>query len=133
MPERLKDEPHVQLELWDTEKEKMLSEKELAEWDELIKIRDEVMKAIEDKRNAGEIKHPYEAEVVIKYENSNFSDEEIAEIFIVSKIEKNSQEEVKVIKSDAPKCARCWRYVDTVGSNKEHPDLCHRCVENPDN
>jgi len=30
---------------------------------------------------------------------------------------------------EAPKCVRCWRRQETVGSSAEHPGLCGRCVE----
>ncbi|MGY6553878.1 MAG: isoleucine--tRNA ligase [Wenzhouxiangella sp.] len=28
------------------------------------------------------------------------------------------------------KCVRCWHHRDSVGSDPEHPELCHRCVSN---
>lgn len=28
------------------------------------------------------------------------------------------------------KCSRCWHYIADVGGNKDHPELCGRCVEN---
>ncbi len=28
------------------------------------------------------------------------------------------------------KCSRCWHYCEDVGNNKDHPELCGRCVEN---
>jgi len=30
------------------------------------------------------------------------------------------------------KCVRCWHHRDDVGTHKEHPELCGRCVENVD-
>jgi isoleucyl-tRNA synthetase len=39
---------------------------------------------------------------------------------------------VKVVKSEATKCARCWHFRADVGSNVKHPDICLRCVENVD-
>jgi isoleucyl-tRNA synthetase len=27
------------------------------------------------------------------------------------------------------KCGRCWRVLDEVGENLEHPELCHRCAD----
>lgn len=32
--------------------------------------------------------------------------------------------------SSHQKCSRCWHYREDVGSNKEHPELCSRCVDN---
>ena len=27
------------------------------------------------------------------------------------------------------KCARCWRVLDEVGEDHDHPELCHRCSD----
>ena len=33
-------------------------------------------------------------------------------------------------KTEQKKCARCWHYVQGVGTHAEYPDLCPRCFEN---
>jgi isoleucyl-tRNA synthetase len=38
-------------------------------------------------------------------------------------------DQVSVTKSDGQKCERCWHWEINVGSHKEHPTLCGRCVE----
>jgi len=30
---------------------------------------------------------------------------------------------------DAEKCDRCWKYLEDVGANKNHPTVCQRCAE----
>jgi isoleucyl-tRNA synthetase len=35
-----------------------------------------------------------------------------------------------VAPSSHPKCERCWHYRPDVGSDREHPDICGRCVSN---
>jgi isoleucyl-tRNA synthetase len=35
-----------------------------------------------------------------------------------------------VTPSEHQKCVRCWHYLEDVGTNPEHPELCGRCVEN---
>jgi isoleucyl-tRNA synthetase len=37
---------------------------------------------------------------------------------------------LKVVKSGQPKCARCWHFIETVGSDPRHPEICDRCVTN---
>ena len=37
---------------------------------------------------------------------------------------------LRIVKSAATKCARCWHLRDDVGSNPAHPEICGRCVEN---
>ena len=53
-------------------------------------------------------------------------------IFIVSEVflEKKSFGDHEIIagKINAPKCVRCWNLSKTVGENKDHPELCNRCL-----
>jgi len=39
---------------------------------------------------------------------------------------------VEVIVSDHQKCERCWQRCCEVGSDKNHPTICSRCIENID-
>ncbi len=46
-------------------------------------------------------------------------------------IKYNSQSDslgIGVVDADGTKCDRCWNYSTQVGSNKEHPIICERCV-----
>ena len=36
---------------------------------------------------------------------------------------------VTVSRARGTKCERCWNWRETVGKDKRHPTLCHRCVE----
>ena len=58
-------------------------------------------------------------------------------VFIVSalEVEENARKDevklgVKVEQAPGEKCERCWMYSETVGEDKEHPTICHRCSEN---
>ena len=37
---------------------------------------------------------------------------------------------IRVSKSSHEKCVRCWHHREEVGSIKDHPELCSRCVDN---
>ena len=37
---------------------------------------------------------------------------------------------IKTSASTDEKCVRCWHHRNDVGQDKEHPELCGRCVEN---
>ena len=37
---------------------------------------------------------------------------------------------VSLKRSSADKCVRCWHFIDDVGSNADHPEVCGRCVSN---
>ena len=148
IPEGLKDEPHVQLEKWTKEKEPLLSEEEVQDWEIFNKLRDAALKKIEDKRKEKILNHPYEAVINISYASAKLdrilkklSKEEVEQMIIVSgvsyspagKLEDKEWDfglEITAGKSGAVKCERCWRYTDTTGKNPEYPGLCSRCVEN---
>ncbi|NTW77735.1 MAG: hypothetical protein HGB33_08225, partial [Syntrophaceae bacterium] len=37
---------------------------------------------------------------------------------------------VGVEKAAGVKCERCWIYAESVGSDKDHPTICDRCLTN---
>jgi isoleucyl-tRNA synthetase len=37
---------------------------------------------------------------------------------------------LRVQRTSAAKCVRCWHHVDDVGRSSEHPELCGRCIGN---
>jgi isoleucyl-tRNA synthetase len=146
MPPALKKEEHVQWELWNDAKERKLNPAEAAEWDMIVKLRDLTLKKIEEKRALGEIKHPYESAVTIKYNSKKLDEvvskyrDELESVFIVSQLHfepydlKDTEMEpglsIAVNKAAGQKCGRCWRYEESVGRNNEYPELCDRCVDN---
>ena len=110
-------------------------------WKDLLDVRSKVQAVLEEKRRDKLIGAPLEAKVLIdanaeKYELlSNYSD--LPGLFIVSQVElkevhhlpQRPDFEVRVVKAEGKKCARCWRYQTAVGANATHPELCDRCVE----
>ena len=55
-------------------------------------------------------------------------------LFISSEasVEKSKSFKIKINSSKNPKCTRCWHRHASVGTSKEHPELCYRCIENID-
>lgn len=49
---------------------------------------------------------------------------------VVSSLEDLGDLKIVVQPSAFPKCQRCWHRREEVGRNKQHPDLCDRCVTN---
>lgn len=102
----------------------------------LLEARHVIQKAIEDARQAKTIARNDEAVVTLTAPKDHvlhqLADDTpaLTEFFIVSAIQLEEGEVLgaKVTASEAEKCARCWRYVDTVGASSAHPELCHRCV-----
>ncbi len=120
-----------------------------AYWQQVLKLRDEVNRVLEQARADKTIGAALEAEVTL-YANDEYAkilsqlENELRFVLITSKAQVKPLAEadveagevegfkVKVIRSANEKCPRCWHYSDTIGTNPAHPTLCSRCVENVD-
>ncbi len=117
------------------------SEAELeADWERLLQVRTEVLFLLERLRAEKTIGKALEAEVnlvaepgsaderlLLKYEGS------LAELFNVSKVTVSQSslnlDAMFAMKSEQPKCERCWRYVEEVGRDHRFPTVCLRCAD----
>ncbi len=122
-----------------------LSEGRGADWNTLLSVRAEVLKALEQARNSKLIGGSLEARVVLG------ADGELAALlsrytawlpalFIVSQVALSRDGlagaaptalhglSVKVERADGTKCERCWNYSVRVGESSTHPTVCERCV-----
>ena len=118
-------------------------------WEELLKVRSEITKALEIARREKVIGHSLEARVLLAVDNdlSSFIQSEwqtIKEISIISEmvdldpttpesgIRYTSEEipgfVVQVEPASGEKCERCWIRSTTVGENSTHPEICDRCA-----
>ena len=120
-------------------------------WEKILRIRKDVLKALEIKRGEGYIGNSLEASVNIYVEKkevfqylSSF-EKELNNLFIVSKVELFNQEktspdsldfmqgievpEIKIAITKAPgnKCERCWCYSEKVGEDEKYPTICEKC------
>jgi len=128
-----------------TNKAYKLDEKMQAKWDKLVILRDDVNSALEKARSDKMIGKPLEAKVTLycqddgEYDFLNNVKDELASLFIVSKVEIEKGEGgskcegmqgvgADISKATGEKCERCWIYSDTVGKDSEHPTLCARCA-----
>ncbi|MCF6247004.1 MAG: isoleucine--tRNA ligase [Desulfobacula sp.] len=125
-----------------------LENKELADkWENIRSLRSEVTKALEEARKEKLIGHPLDACLEIQLPDTDIKDqianlnENLNDIFIVSMatlhdtiegdVYKGREMEglkIKVTKAVGEKCARCWRYDTTIGSDDLHPTACERCA-----
>jgi isoleucyl-tRNA synthetase len=108
-----------------------------ARWDGLLAVREAVNKAIEAAKEAGTVKKPQSARVVVsappeRYRLLHDYEAQLANIFVVSQaaLRNGEQSEVRVTVEPAPgeRCDRCWLVLPTVGADADHPTLCDRCV-----
>jgi isoleucyl-tRNA synthetase len=124
----------------------------MAFWQSILEIRASVSKELETLRADKTIGSSLDAEVTL-YVDDELQNmlaalkEELRFVLITSKasvkniddadkdciettIDSGHTIKIKAAASDATKCVRCWHHREDVGSDKEHPELCGRCVEN---
>jgi isoleucyl-tRNA synthetase len=106
-----------------------------ARWETIRAIRRRVTVPIEEARKTNQIGSSLQAsvELPVNQDHASLLDAEAwAEIAIVSsvKLVADPAEPMAAV-SVAPgeKCARCWRVLEEVGSNRDHPALCLRCSD----
>lgn len=107
-------------------------------WDQIRRVREDVLKALEETRQKGVIGSSLEAKVTLKTNDEKtkaFLTQNAAlwpEIFIVSAVETAdgyAPLEIDVTHAEGQKCARCWQWKEEVGNEgREHADLCDRCA-----
>jgi isoleucyl-tRNA synthetase len=115
-------------------------------WERLLAVREEVLKALEQARAAKAISGALEARVTLGAEGnlaallkqySGF----LPSLFIVSQVvltgatpdlgaPSSAMEGLRigVERAQGKKCERCWNYSTRVGENAEYPTVCERCV-----
>ena len=115
-----------------------------AKWAQLIAVRDEVKKVLEQARAEKLIGASLEASVTL-YCNDAVYDllnsipmDELADLMIVSHVELVKGEGgaasaveglgVAAAHATGDKCERCWKYSASIGSHPAHPTLCARCA-----
>jgi isoleucyl-tRNA synthetase len=121
--------------------EKYYLDKELEEkWKKILSVREHITKAIEEKRQAGEIGSSLEAEIELvsgDEKNHDFlksASELWAQVAIVSKAsviyEKDAgQIQVRVRRALGSKCPRCWQWRQDIGADSEFKDVCSKCAK----
>jgi len=108
-------------------------------WERLLRVRDEVLKALEEARKGKLIGNAVEAKVEILAGPTLHPflagyAKDLPTIFIVSAVDLNPgppdgpELSVNVHRAPGQKCERCWLYRESVGQFSTHPTLCDRCV-----
>ncbi len=128
--------------------EERLDEAERARFESFIALRDEVNRAIEPMRKAGEIGHSLDTAVTVHVPSATAealaaSGLDMREFLIVSKVDVQPGDApegafrsaeapegvaVSVAKAGGEKCERCWVYSEELGSDPAHPRACPRCT-----
>jgi isoleucyl-tRNA synthetase len=101
----------------------------LAKWDRLMEVREAVLKALEEARQAKFIGAPLEARVRLQGYGVDEWAADLPSLFIVSQVSLDKGDEKRVIieRADGVKCERCWKYSTAVGEDAEFPTVCDSC------
>ena len=116
-------------------------------WQQVMAVKSAVNKEIEKARKEGVIGANLEAVVELQCsldlkEMLESLGDELRFVLITSEVkvlpisengDVSSDAEgfqIRVSKSEEKKCVRCWHFRADVGNNKEHEELCGRCVDN---
>lgn len=138
-------------ETWFDGLESVTLESDLSDayWDQLLSVRAEVNKVIENARREKQVGGSLEAEIILYADETLKSSlavlgDELRFVLLTSNTtlvdladapaDALSTElatlKLGLKKSTAEKCERCWHHREDVGEVAEHPTLCTRCVTN---
>lgn len=124
----------------------LLENKELEEkWDRFLKVRDEVLKALEVARKDKVIGNSLGAHLDLYPDGETAAVlaqfENLAELFIVSSLKVHGEGSavpadavqyeglaIRVTPAEGEKCERCWMISPDVGKHEQHKTLCPRCA-----
>ncbi|MEC5317472.1 isoleucine--tRNA ligase [Brenneria populi subsp. brevivirga] len=118
-------------------------------WADMLKVRGEVNKVIEQARNDKRIGGSLEASVTL-YADAALADklnqlrQELHFALLTSKARVEPYEnapadaqstelpglKIALSKAEGHKCPRCWHYESDIGADSAHPDICGRCATN---
>ena len=142
-----REEKSIQLTDFPEADEQANFEELRSKWSEIIAIRNEVLKALEEARNAKVIGKSLEAKISVYASNEtiellsdarvNFAQLSIVSQFVVAGKKEDAPADALVLdktaivveKAEGEKCERCWTITETVGADEKHPTLCKRCAD----
>jgi isoleucyl-tRNA synthetase len=118
-------------------------------WKTIIEVRAEIAKALEQARKEKVIGHSLDARVSIAAPEKlkallESRRQDLPAFLIVSQLELTEPDKIKkpfqseeiqglivgVEKARGEKCQRCWIYSESLGKDKQHPQVCDRCLTN---
>ncbi len=114
-------------------------------WERLLAVREEVLKALEQSRASKQIAAPLEARVALeaagelgallrKYNAVLPSLFIVSQVEVVPRLDAGSATpgiaglQIRVQKAAGQKCPRCWNYSTHVGESTLYPTVCERCA-----
>ncbi|WP_342807223.1 isoleucine--tRNA ligase [Alteromonas sp. M12] len=118
-------------------------------WLQVLAVKEQVNRALEQQRKEGKLGASLEAQVTL-YAGKELAakllqlQDELRFVLITSTakvVEASAKPDnaigteiadlwLEIVKSEDAKCVRCWHHRADVGTDQTHPELCHRCVDN---
>ncbi|MFB0981060.1 MAG: isoleucine--tRNA ligase [Alteromonadaceae bacterium] len=118
-------------------------------WNDILLVRTEVNKALENARKEKQVGKALEASVVL-HTNTELAEklqqlgEELRFVLITSKATVEVVDTapegalateiaglwLTVSAAEGTKCERCWHVTEDIGQDEKHPELCGRCITN---
>ena len=115
-----------------------------AKWAQIMAVRDEVKKVLEQARADKTIGSSLEAGIRLYAQGAVYDVlnaipmDELADLMIVSRADLIGEAGgaasaveglgIEAYRAEGDKCERCWKYTADVGSNAKYPTLCARCA-----
>ena len=106
-----------------------------SDYEIMFNIREQIKKKLEVLRESKQIGSSLESRVSLTLDKKTYElisryKDSLSEFFIVSNVELNLGEyNIMVYKASGNKCARCWKYSDTVNPKGEVPNICSKCID----
>jgi len=131
-------EESVHLEVFPSLDEKWLESEVYKEWEDLVSVREKVLKELEVARENKMIGNSLEASVTLKVPTDREAflktyKDQLRSLFIVSEVvlqtHSGTELEVEISKAPGGKCIRCWNFSTFVGQSSVYPHFCKRCEE----
>ena len=135
-----KREASVHLAEFPAETEKLVDPGLAGRWEQLMRIRDDVNRALETARQAKTIGNSLGARVTLRARGADAAlleryRDDLPMLFIVSHVDLDPAPgdgtpiEIAITRADGDKCPRCWRIVPSVSADPGTQGLCDRCVD----
>lgn len=133
-----------QLENWPKYNEEYFNPKLSKKWEKIIELREDVTKALEEKRRDKFIGNSLDAKVIVELKDdellkiiNNYDNSFMSDVFITSQFEIGEVKcgydgivsKVNVEKAEGKKCERCWKIDINTDNDIDIRDVCPRCAE----
>jgi len=148
VPGAAEEAEFVHLADWPADETRWHNDEVLDRCRTLLAVRSAVTARLEGLRKDGAIQSNMEAAVTLRPTSepmaallAGVGEDEMARWFIVSRVTLDARPhasaasnadglpvDIDVVRSNLPKCRRCWNLRESVGSDSAWPDLCDRCA-----